>query len=267
MGPNLDAAARQGKAGGHNRFMRVACAAVFASVLAFGAGAQEFVIPGAAELAAMSVQAKIEMERQLTADAQDWPRTEFFEPLFNPDPMALVAPKVSGKLTGVDALHRGGLIENNVGPHVWQDSVDAGTTPLDLPGQCSASSYVPTLGRQNNVIRIRQARARTAALPTALRGQVAEAYWYLTLPSAARNRKPVSPRQPRNRNGKRGPTSNISVGFHARLSLGCTDVTANPSAPVVPSKSPQASLGAAALAWASIAARSAGLITIKALLR
>ena len=106
MGPNLDAAARQGKAGGHNRFMRVACAAVFASVLAFGAGAQEFVIPGAAELAAMSVQAKIEMERQLTADAQDWPRTEFFEPLFNPDPMALVTPKVSGKLTGVDALHR-----------------------------------------------------------------------------------------------------------------------------------------------------------------
>ena len=67
MGPNLDAAARQGKAGGHNRVMGVACAAVFASVLAFGAGAQEFVIPGAAELAAMSVQAKIEMERQLTA--------------------------------------------------------------------------------------------------------------------------------------------------------------------------------------------------------
>jgi hypothetical protein len=81
-------------------------AAIAAVLFAAAAGAQEFVLPDAASLAAMSRTDKEALARALTIEAQDWPVTEVHERIPAPDPMIEPHVQRRGTMRGTGDLYR-----------------------------------------------------------------------------------------------------------------------------------------------------------------
>ena len=89
--------------------MTVKFVGVFAALVLVAAGAapaQDFEIPPEPVLAAMSADEKAAMERQMTADALGWPRSELTEDMIQPDIMDEPSPGRTGEIAGADDLHQ-----------------------------------------------------------------------------------------------------------------------------------------------------------------
>ena len=87
------------------RFVLIVAAIALMGLLGSLAAAQEFEIPPAAQLALMTPQQKVDMERQMTTAAQGWPRVTLNERLRSPDPMEVPHAVRGGALVGADSLH------------------------------------------------------------------------------------------------------------------------------------------------------------------
>jgi len=70
-----------------------------------GAVAQKFKIPSAEQLAQMSADEKVELERRLTAEAVGWTKITLNETLLSSDPMEVSHSVRGGTVVGADALH------------------------------------------------------------------------------------------------------------------------------------------------------------------
>jgi hypothetical protein len=87
------------------KFLLIAAGIALMGHLGSPAAAQEFQIPPADQLALMTPEQKVELERQMTTEAQGWPKVTLNERLLSPDPMEVPHVVRGGTLVGVDSLH------------------------------------------------------------------------------------------------------------------------------------------------------------------